>query len=103
MKRKELIDCYYKLLHIKNYSPRTEKSYLHQLNLFLERQEVFKKFLIEELKKPEYLKKLQFILYVIALHLIFLIMAPIFVSFRNFLAINTYQPLKSILKLILFQ
>ena len=36
MKRSELIDSYSKLLHIKNYSPRTEKSYLHHLNLFLD-------------------------------------------------------------------
>jgi integrase/recombinase XerD len=36
MKRKELIEKYYKLLHIKNYSPKTEKSYLHHLNLFLD-------------------------------------------------------------------
>jgi integrase/recombinase XerD len=36
MKRKELIESYYKLLHIKNYSIRTEKSYLHHLNLFLD-------------------------------------------------------------------
>ena len=36
MKRKHLIDGYTKLLHIKNYSPQTEKSYLHHLNLFLD-------------------------------------------------------------------
>lgn len=36
MKRKHLIDDYIKLLHIKNYSPQTEKSYLHHLNLFLD-------------------------------------------------------------------
>lgn len=36
MKRSELIDKYSKLLHIKNYSAKTEKSYLHHLNLFLD-------------------------------------------------------------------
>jgi len=36
MKREELIDRYKKLIHLKNYSPQTEKSYLHHLNLFLE-------------------------------------------------------------------
>lgn len=36
MKRSELIDTYTKLLHIKNYSPKTEKAYLHHLNLFLD-------------------------------------------------------------------
>lgn len=36
MKRAELIDKYSKLLHIKNYSSKTEKSYLHHLNLFLD-------------------------------------------------------------------
>ncbi|WP_407930057.1 site-specific tyrosine recombinase/integron integrase [Ignavibacterium album] len=35
MKRAELIDKYSKLLHIKNYSTKTEKSYLHHLDLFL--------------------------------------------------------------------
>jgi len=36
MKRLELIENYSKLLHIKNYAIQTEKSYLHQLNLFLD-------------------------------------------------------------------
>jgi site-specific recombinase XerD len=36
MKRSELIDSYYKLLHLMSYSTRTEKSYLHHLNLFLD-------------------------------------------------------------------
>lgn len=36
MKRTELIDRYTKLLHLKNYSPKTEKAYLHHLNLFLD-------------------------------------------------------------------
>lgn len=36
MKRTELIDKYLKLLRLKNYSGRTEKSYLHHLNLFLD-------------------------------------------------------------------
>lgn len=36
MKRAELIDKYSKLLHIKNYSAKTEKSYLHHLDLFLD-------------------------------------------------------------------
>lgn len=36
MKRSELIDKYSKLLHLKNYSTRTEKLYLHHLNLFLD-------------------------------------------------------------------
>jgi site-specific recombinase XerD len=36
MKRADLIDKYSKLLHLKNYSDKTEKSYLHQLNLFLD-------------------------------------------------------------------
>lgn len=36
MKRLELINDYSKLLHIKNYSPQTEKAYLHHLNLFLD-------------------------------------------------------------------
>lgn len=31
-----LIDIYSKLLHNKNYSAKTEKSYLHHLNLFLD-------------------------------------------------------------------
>ena len=35
MKKAELIDKYSKLLHIKNYSAKTEKSYLHHLDLFL--------------------------------------------------------------------
>lgn len=36
MKRSELIEKYYKLLHIKNYAPQTEKAYIHHLNLFLD-------------------------------------------------------------------
>ncbi|MDP2363619.1 MAG: site-specific integrase [Ignavibacteria bacterium] len=36
MKRSDLIDSYTKLLHVKNYSPQTQKSYLHHLNLFLD-------------------------------------------------------------------
>lgn len=36
MKRSILIDNYSKLLHIKNYSVKTEKLYLHHLNLFLD-------------------------------------------------------------------
>lgn len=36
MKRSELIENYSKLLHIKNYAPQTEKSYLHHLTLFLD-------------------------------------------------------------------
>ncbi len=36
MKKAELIDKYSKLLHIKNYSAKTEKSYLHHLNLFID-------------------------------------------------------------------
>lgn len=36
MKRSELIEKYYKLLHIKNYAAQTEKTYLHHLNLFLD-------------------------------------------------------------------
>jgi integrase/recombinase XerD len=36
MKRVELIDKYSKFLRLKNYSSRTEKSYLHHLNLFLD-------------------------------------------------------------------
>ena len=35
MKKVELIDRYNKLLHLKNYSTQTEKSFIHQLNLFL--------------------------------------------------------------------
>ncbi len=35
MKKNELIDRYTKLLHLKNYSPQTEKSYQHHLSLFL--------------------------------------------------------------------
>lgn len=35
MKKQEIIDTYYKLLRLKNYSPQTEKAYLHHLNLFL--------------------------------------------------------------------
>jgi site-specific recombinase XerD len=35
MKRSELIEKYLKLLHIKNYAPQTEKSYIHHLNLFI--------------------------------------------------------------------
>jgi site-specific recombinase XerD len=36
MKRKELIEKYFKLMHLKNYSVKTEKSYLYHLNLFLD-------------------------------------------------------------------
>ena len=36
MKRSELIDKYSKLLHLKNYSDKTEKAYLHHLTLFLD-------------------------------------------------------------------
>ncbi len=36
MKRSELIDKYSKFLRLKNYSSRTEKTYLHHLNLFLD-------------------------------------------------------------------
>ncbi len=36
MKRTELIDKYEKILRLKNYSPKTEKAYLHHLNLFLD-------------------------------------------------------------------
>lgn len=36
MKRTDLIDQYTKLLSLKNYSTKTEKSYLHHLNLFLD-------------------------------------------------------------------
>jgi len=36
VKRNELLDVYTKKLHIKNYSYRTEKSYIHYLNLFLD-------------------------------------------------------------------
>ena len=36
MKRSESINKYSKLLHIKNYSVKTEKSYLHHLNLFFD-------------------------------------------------------------------
>jgi len=36
MKRSEIIDKYSKLLRLKNYSDRTEKLYLHHLNLFLD-------------------------------------------------------------------
>ena len=36
MKRTELIDKYSKLLHLKNYSSKTEKAYLHHLSLFLD-------------------------------------------------------------------
>lgn len=35
MKRAKLIDKYSKLLHLKNYSSKTENAYLHHLNLFL--------------------------------------------------------------------
>ncbi|WP_353679556.1 tyrosine-type recombinase/integrase [Rosettibacter firmus] len=35
-KRIELINKYSKLLHLKNYSVKTEKSHLHHLNLFLD-------------------------------------------------------------------
>ncbi|MDF1612563.1 site-specific tyrosine recombinase/integron integrase [Stygiobacter electus] len=36
MKRAELVDTYMKILHLKNYSPTTEKTYLNHLNLFLD-------------------------------------------------------------------
>lgn len=36
MKKSEVIDRYSKLIRLKNYSPRTEKLYLHHLNLFLD-------------------------------------------------------------------
>jgi len=36
MKRTELIDKYEKILRLKNYSPKTEKAYLHHLNLSLD-------------------------------------------------------------------
>lgn len=36
MNKSELIDKYSKLLHLKNYSTKTEKAYLHHLNLFLD-------------------------------------------------------------------
>lgn len=36
MKRSELIDKYSKMLRLKNYSVRTEKSYLYHLDLFLD-------------------------------------------------------------------
>ncbi|MEG8990280.1 site-specific tyrosine recombinase/integron integrase [Ignavibacteria bacterium 4148-Me] len=36
MKRTEIIDKYEKILRLKNYSPKTEKAYLHHLNLFLD-------------------------------------------------------------------
>jgi len=36
MKRSELIDNYTKFLKLKNYSLRTEKSYIHHLNIFLD-------------------------------------------------------------------
>ncbi|MCL6495898.1 MAG: site-specific integrase, partial [Ignavibacterium sp.] len=36
MKRSELIDKYSKLLHLKNYSDKTEKAYLHHLTSFLD-------------------------------------------------------------------
>lgn len=36
MKRAELLDKYEKILRLKNYSPKTEKAYLHHLNLFLD-------------------------------------------------------------------
>ncbi|MEW6005925.1 MAG: site-specific tyrosine recombinase/integron integrase [Stygiobacter sp.] len=36
MKRADLVDTYMKILHLKNYSPATEKSYLNHLNLFLD-------------------------------------------------------------------
>lgn len=36
MKRADLVDSYMKILHVKNYSPATEKTYLHHLNLFLD-------------------------------------------------------------------
>ncbi|GAB4127690.1 MAG: site-specific integrase [Ignavibacteriales bacterium] len=36
MKRADLVDSYMKILHVKNYSPATEKTYLNHLNLFLD-------------------------------------------------------------------
>lgn len=36
MNKSELIDKYSKLLHLKNYSFKTEKAYMHHLNLFLD-------------------------------------------------------------------
>jgi len=36
MKRTELIDKYEKILRLKNYSPKTEKAYLHHLDIFLD-------------------------------------------------------------------
>lgn len=42
MNKSELIDKYSKLLHLKNYSSKTEKAYLHHLNLFLDYISTFK-------------------------------------------------------------
>jgi len=36
MKRTELVEMYAKLIHLKNFSTATEKTYLHHLNLFLD-------------------------------------------------------------------
>lgn len=36
MKKTELIDSYSRLLHLKHYSPTTEKAYLYYLNVFLD-------------------------------------------------------------------
>ncbi|MFZ5946775.1 MAG: phage integrase N-terminal SAM-like domain-containing protein [Stygiobacter sp.] len=36
MKRVDLVDTYMKILHLKNYSLATEKTYLNHLNLFLD-------------------------------------------------------------------
>ncbi len=36
MKRADLVDLFMKILHVKNYSPATEKTYLNHLNLFLD-------------------------------------------------------------------
>lgn len=36
MKRADLVDTYMKFLHLKNYCPATEKTYLNHLNLFLD-------------------------------------------------------------------
>ncbi|MEG8946418.1 site-specific tyrosine recombinase/integron integrase [Rosettibacter firmus] len=36
MKKADLVDSYIKILHLKKYSPATEKTYLNHLNLFLD-------------------------------------------------------------------
>lgn len=36
MRRADLVDSYMKILHVKNYSPATEKTYVNHLNLFLD-------------------------------------------------------------------